>query len=109
MKENNIRKSWIEDFEQLKKIIGVRFGEEYVRNFSKIMSKLAQYHYKKKSLLLGKEREIYAFLIENGFKNVNQLHGGIIRYAKKFGSEHWIGKCLVFDNRNELDMDKIKE
>ena len=50
-----------------------------------------------------------AFLIENGFKNVNQLHGGIIRYAKKFGSEHWIGKCLVFDNRNELDMDEIKE
>jgi UPF0176 protein len=50
-----------------------------------------------------------AFLKENGFKNIKQLHGGIINYAKKFGSEHWEGKCLVFDNRNELDMDAIKE
>ena len=66
MIETNFRKSWVEEYEQLKITIGVRFGEEYVRNFSKIMAKLGQYHYKKNSLLLGKEREIYAFLLENG-------------------------------------------
>jgi UPF0176 protein len=49
-----------------------------------------------------------AFLKENGFTNVKQLHGGVINYAKKNGSSHWEGKCLVFDNRNELDMDDIK-
>jgi UPF0176 protein len=48
-----------------------------------------------------------AFLRENGFRNVKQLHGGVINYAKKFGSEHWEGKCLVFDKRNELDMDSL--
>lgn len=66
VKGNIFRKSWIEEYEQLKKEVGVRFGEEYVRNFSKIISKLAQYHYKKKGLILGKEKEIYAFLLENG-------------------------------------------
>ena len=66
MKDKNFRKSWIEEYEQLKKEIGVRFGEEYVRNFSQIMAKLGQHHYKKNSLLLGKEREIYAFLLEKG-------------------------------------------
>lgn len=50
-----------------------------------------------------------AFLKENGFTNIKQLHGGIINYAKKFGSEHWEGKCLVFDNREMLDMDSIRE
>ncbi len=49
-----------------------------------------------------------AFLKEKGFTNVKQLHGGIINYAKSFGSAHWEGKCLVFDNRFELDMDDIK-
>ena len=44
-----------------------------------------------------------AFLIKNGFKDVNQLHGGIINYAnqiKKLGLESkFKGKNFVFDNR----------
>jgi UPF0176 protein len=49
-----------------------------------------------------------AYLKEQGFKDVKQLHGGIVSYGKKFGSQHWKGKCFVFDNRTVLDMDQIK-
>ncbi len=50
-----------------------------------------------------------AYLKEQGFKHVYQLHGGIVNYGKKFGSAHWKGKCFVFDNRTVLDLDAIKE
>lgn len=44
-----------------------------------------------------------AYLIHHGFKDVNQLHGGIIEYAqqiKKLGFESkFIGKNFVFDER----------
>ncbi len=44
-----------------------------------------------------------AYLIENGYKNVYQLEGGIIEYArqvKKHDIENkFIGKNFVFDNR----------
>jgi UPF0176 protein len=49
-----------------------------------------------------------AYLKEQGFKDVKQLHGGIVSYGKKFGSQHWKGKCFVFDNRVVLDMDSMK-
>tara|TARA_B100000886_G_scaffold74568_1_gene48125 strand:+ start:1037 stop:2068 length:1032 start_codon:yes stop_codon:yes gene_type:complete len=43
------------------------------------------------------------YLIKNGFKNVNQLEGGIIQYAndikKKNIKSKFIGKNFVFDNR----------
>ena len=39
-----------------------------------------------------------AFLNENGFKDVNQLHGGIIDYTNKF-NDHFQGSCFVFDDR----------
>ncbi len=49
---------------------------------------------------------------EKGWKDVNQLHGGILRYAKEEGGEHFKGKCFVFDDRlvvpvNERDMEPI--
>lgn len=50
-----------------------------------------------------------AYLKQQGFKDVKQLHGGIISYGKKFGSQHWKGKCFVFDNRTVLDMDGLKK
>ncbi len=40
-----------------------------------------------------------AFLLENGFKDVYQLKGGIINYAKKTGGKDFEGKCYVFDER----------
>lgn len=46
-----------------------------------------------------------AFLRENGFENVRQLHGGILTYAEKVGGDHWDGKCFVFDERVAVGMD----
>lgn len=49
---------------------------------------------------------------EKGWEDVNQLHGGILRYANEEGGEHFKGKCFVFDDRlvvpvNDEDMEPI--
>lgn len=36
---------------------------------------------------------------KKGWDDVNQLHGGILKYAKEEGGEHFEGKCFVFDDR----------
>lgn len=36
---------------------------------------------------------------KKGWEDVNQLHGGILRYAEEEGGEHFKGKCFVFDDR----------
>ncbi len=48
-----------------------------------------------------------AFLLEKGFKNVYQLHGGIIKYGIEQGGEDFEGKCYVFDNRVAVDVNKV--
>ncbi len=40
-----------------------------------------------------------ALFRSRGFKNVFQLHGGIMTYQEEFGNEHWLGECFVFDKR----------
>ncbi|MEY4988175.1 MAG: hypothetical protein RL567_1954 [Bacteroidota bacterium] len=40
-----------------------------------------------------------AYLLEKGFENVYQLHGGIIKYGLEEGGEDFDGSCYVFDNR----------
>ena len=36
---------------------------------------------------------------DKGWDDVNQLHGGILNYAKKEEGKHFEGKCFVFDDR----------
>jgi UPF0176 protein len=48
-----------------------------------------------------------AYLLEKGFKNVYQLHGGIIKYGIEEGGEDFDGKCYVFDNRIVADVNKV--
>lgn len=68
MKHTNFRNSWLENFESLKKALVSRFGEDVLRLLMDNISKLATYHYnKKKYILLGKEKELYNFLIENSY------------------------------------------
>ena len=44
--------------------------------------------------------ELYSsLLMKHGFKKVYQLDGGIINYGLKQGSDHWLGKLFVFDDR----------
>ena len=42
-------------------------------------------------------------LIQQGFKEVYQLEGGIINYFEKVGRAHYQGECFVFDERISLD------
>lgn len=44
------------------------------------------------------------YMKENGFKNIFQLHGGIINYAQKEGGKHFEGKCFVFDDRMAVEV-----
>ncbi|MDC0060159.1 rhodanese-related sulfurtransferase [Pelagibacteraceae bacterium] len=52
--------------------------------------------------------KVSSYMIKKGFKDVNQLHGGILSYLEKTSHENslWNGECFVFDNRvsvkNEL-------
>ena len=52
--------------------------------------------------------KVSSYMIKKGFKDVNQLHGGILSYLEKTSDENslWNGECFVFDNRvsvkNEL-------
>ncbi len=52
--------------------------------------------------------KISSYMIKKGFKNVNQLHGGILNYLNKTPTKKslWTGECFVFDSRvsvqNEL-------
>jgi UPF0176 protein len=48
-----------------------------------------------------------AYLLEKGFSNVYQLHGGIIKYGIEAGGEDFEGKCYVFDNRVAVDVNKV--
>jgi len=48
-----------------------------------------------------------AYLLEQGFENVYQLHGGIIKYGIEEGGEDFEGKCYVFDNRIVVDVNKV--
>lgn len=48
------------------------------------------------------------FLLEEGFRDVNQLHGGIIMYGKdeEVQGELFDGKCYVFDERISVPINK---
>ena len=51
--------------------------------------------------------EKFSLLMEKkGFKNVYQLHGGIINYAKEVGDAHYRGKCFVFDDRLAVSIEE---
>ena len=40
---------------------------------------------------------------EQGFEEVYQLDGGILRYFEEVGGEHYDGECFVFDQRVAVD------
>ena len=48
-----------------------------------------------------------AYLLEQGFENVYQLHGGIIKYGLEAGGEDFDGQCYVFDNRVAVDVNRV--
>ncbi len=48
-----------------------------------------------------------AYLKEKGYKNVYQLHGGIIKYGIEENGKDFEGKCYVFDNRIVKDVNCV--
>ncbi len=43
------------------------------------------------------------FMEREGFKNIFQLDGGILKYFEECGSAHYQGECFVFDQRVGVD------
>ena len=48
-----------------------------------------------------------AFLLEQGFENVHQLHGGIVKYGIEAEGADFEGSCYVFDNRIEAKVNRV--
>lgn len=38
-------------------------------------------------------------MLEEGFEEVYQIHGGVLNYFEQTGGAHWDGECFVFDRR----------
>ncbi len=83
---------------------------ENFRDFPSMINELAQYKDKKVlTYCTGgiKCEKASALLLKEGFKDVYQLHGGIIKYGKEAGGKDFEGKCYVFDNRLSVDVNKV--
>ena len=50
-----------------------------------------------------------AYLLDKGFENVYQLHGGIIKYGMEEQGADFDGKCYVFDNRIAVDVNQVNK
>jgi UPF0176 protein len=88
----------------------VTFDIENFRDFPAMINELAQYKDKKiVTYSTGgiKCEKASALLLHEGFENVYQLHGGIIKYGKEAGGEDFEGKCYVFDNRVAVDVNTV--
>jgi len=82
---------------------------ENFRDFPKKINELA--HLKDKKVITYctggiKCEKASALLLHEGFKEVYQLKGGIIKYGKETDGRDFEGKCYVFDNRIAVDINK---
>ncbi len=83
---------------------------ENFRDFPAMINELAKYKDKKiLTYCTGgiKCEKASALLLHEGFKDVYQLHGGIIKYGKEAGGQDFEGKCYVFDNRIAVDVNQV--
>lgn len=48
-----------------------------------------------------------ALLLEAGFKDVYQLHGGIVKYGKEMQGKDFEGNCYVFDKRVSVPVNSV--
>jgi UPF0176 protein len=84
-----------------------------IENFREFPDKISELEpYKDKKIITYctggiKCEKASAYLLKQGFKNVYQLHGGIIKYGIEEGGEDFEGKCYVFDNRVAVDVNQV--
>jgi len=50
-----------------------------------------------------------AYMIEEGFKDVYQLDGGIINFINKYPDTYWLGSMFVFDDRKVVEPNTKEE
>ena len=80
------------------------------RDFPKKIGELRKYKNKKIiTYCTGgiKCEKASAYLLDQGFENVHQLHGGIIQYGLEADGEDFEGKCYVFDNRIVKEVNSV--
>ena len=85
---------------------------ENFRDFPDKISKLKRMISKKNKIITYctggvKCEKASAYLRKNGYENVYQLHGGIIKYGIEENGKNFQGKCYVFDNRIVKDINKV--
>ncbi len=84
-----------------------------MENFREFPEKLKELEYLKDKKIVTyctggiKCEKASALLLEKGFKDVYQLHGGIIKYAKEMGGEDFEGVCYVFDQRVTVPVNQV--
>ncbi|PWK20247.1 UPF0176 protein [Arcicella aurantiaca] len=88
----------------------ITFDMETLRELPEHISEIE--HLKKKKIITYctggiKCEKASAYLLDQGFENVYQLHGGIIKYGLEEGGEDFEGKCYVFDNRVTTEVNSV--
>ncbi len=82
------------------------------RKFPEYVTELkGEYDPKKTKVMMyctgGIRCELYSALMKKeGFEEVYQLQGGVIRYGLEEGSKQWNGKLFVFDDRLAVPLDE---
>jgi UPF0176 protein len=88
----------------------VTLGLENFRDLPEHLHKLEQYKDKKiLTYCTGgiKCEKATALLLENGFEDVYQLHGGVVKYAQETGGVDFDGELYVFDGRVKVEVNKV--
>lgn len=84
-----------------------------IENFREFPEKIAELeHFKDKTIVTCctggiKCEKASALLIKQGFKDVYQLHNGIIGYAKETGGKDFEGVLYVFDGRVAVPVNEV--
>ena len=84
-----------------------------INNFRELPAKLSEIEqYKDKKIYTYctggiKCEKVTAWMMQEGFEEVYQLHGGIVRYGKEVGGEDFEGSCYVFDQRVVVPVNEI--
>jgi len=88
----------------------VTLDMENFREFPDKIKELEQYKGKKiLTYCTGgiKCEKASALLLKEGFNDVYQLHGGIIKYGKEAQGKDFEGECYVFDNRVTVPVNSV--
>lgn len=89
-----------------KNTVNADWGMEASRELPKFIDKLKDFKDKKViTVCTGgvKCEKMSAYLLDQGFKDVGQLHNGIHAYMQKYPGEDFRGTLYTFDNRMTMD------